>query len=53
LRDLERSIENNSDHHSRTGTTGESLIVEIFVENFHEEEKILVRILEKINLYFK
>jgi len=53
LRVFERSIKNNSAHHSRTGTTGESLIVEIFVENFHEEEEILVRILEKINLYLK
>ncbi len=53
LRDFERSIKNNSAHHSRTENTGESLIVEIFVETFHEEEKILVRILEKINLYLK
>jgi hypothetical protein len=50
VRDFERSIKNNSAHHSRTETTGESSIVEIFVETFHKKEKILVRIREKINL---
>jgi hypothetical protein len=53
LTDIERSIKNNSAHHSRPGTIDESSIVEIFVETFHDAEKILVRIWEKINLYLR
>ncbi len=44
LRDFQRSIKDNTPHYSRTRTAGESLIVETFVETFHKNEKILVRI---------
>jgi hypothetical protein len=44
MRRFERSIKNNRANYSRPRTAGKPSIVETFVETFHKNEKILVRI---------